>query len=101
MRALGDRFSILQKTTLEEYMGEGNQQRLFVNRSEKPLKRDCYAVIRSHSFNSDLPIPRMSFIDIHHRRKVQFRIDDFVSLGRRFKTGKDERLANGDVLMHD
>src|SRR5436190_2061886 len=43
----------------------------------------------------------MSFINIHDGRKVQFRINDLVSFWSRLETGKDQRLADGNVLMHD
>jgi hypothetical protein len=39
-------------------------------------------------------------VDVHHRRKVQFGIDDLVALRCWFQTGEHERLADRDVLMH-
>src|SRR5262245_32679043 len=42
----------------------------------------------------------MSFVDIHHGREIQLAIDDLVSLWSGFKTGKNQRLTNGNILMH-
>src|SRR5437762_12071506 len=45
MSALSDCFGVLQKSTFEQYVGKGNEQRFFVDCLEKTLKRNSYAVI--------------------------------------------------------
>ena len=50
---------------------------------------------------SELSVASVSLVDVHHGREVEFRIDDLVSLRRGLKAREDERLADGNVLMHD
>jgi len=43
----------------------------------------------------------VSFVNVHHGREVELGIDDLVSLWGGFQAREHQRLADGDVLMHD
>ena len=100
MRAFGNRLGVLEKRALEKHVREGHQQRLFINRREHALERHSDPVVRLHGLDSQIAISGVRFVNIHHRREVQFGIDNLVSLWCWLETGEDERLADRNILMH-
>src|ERR1044072_9739726 len=101
MCSVDDCLRVLQKRALEKYVRERNQQSRLVDRGEQSFEWNCHAVVRLNNIDLETPVPCVSLVDVHHGRKVELGIDDLVSLWRRFQTGENERLADGDVLMHD
>ena len=66
---------------------------MFVNRVQQSIEGNGDAVVGLHHVNACATGP-LGFPEIHHGREVQLGVDDLVSLRRRFKTRKDQRLAN-------
>src|ERR1044072_7995529 len=98
MRFVDNRLRVLKKRALEQHMRKGNEQCRFVYRGEQSFEGNSHAVVGFNDLDFETTVTRGSLVDVHHRRKVEFRIDDLVSLWRGFQTRENERLADGNVL---
>src|SRR6185436_2887470 len=100
MCSVDDCLRVLEKGALEKHVRKGNEQSRLVYCGEHSFEWNSHAVVGFHDVDLETPLACVSLVDVHHRRKVELGIDDLVSLWRRFQTGENERLADGDVLMH-
>src|ERR1700741_3199229 len=100
MCSVDDGLCVLEKCALEKHVRERNEERRLVDCGEQSFEWHSDAVVGFNDVDLKTPVTCVSLVDIHHRRKIQLRIDDLVSLWRRLQTGENERLADRDVLMH-
>src|SRR5262245_11881301 len=100
MCSIDDCFCVLKERALEKHVREGNEQSRLVYRCEQSLKWNGDSVIGFNLIDAQASVTCMSLVDVHNRRKIQFRIDNLISLWRRLQTGKNKGLANRNILVH-
>src|SRR2546426_6035757 len=82
----------------EEHQGNGDEESVLVNRGENFFERDADAVLTGNGFDAGAET-RLFVVEILDGGKFEVHQDDFVARAAEIKTGTDNGLDNGDVLM--
>ena len=90
VRAGDDPGDVLDLARLEEDVADRDEQRPLVDRAD-----DLLVVLA----DDDLEL-RLRLVEVAHRGEVAPLVDDPVPLRRRPEAGEDDRLSDGDVLVH-
>src|SRR3989442_6114170 len=98
VRAFEDCARVHDARAAEQYVGDGHQQRLLVNRGEELLERDADAVFAFDDFDARATT-LLLLIKIENRGELHVHHDHFVARAAKVEAGRDHRLGKRDVLM--
>src|SRR6202012_6177958 len=99
MRAVGDGSEVLQIRTAEGDMRDAHEEGLLVDGGEDFFERNGHAVGRGDR-DDPRALSRKAVVDVVVRGEVEAIGDEFVAGAAPIETGGNDRLADGNILMH-
>ena len=100
MGTLGDSGEVEKGRTAKSDMRDADQLSLLVDGVEDMVKRYGDAIGRSDGYDL-CSQPLEAIVDVVVRGKVQPITDQLVAVSAPVETGSHDRLADGNILMHD